>query len=109
MRTERILKDFDRWGGKDRKPRRRLERDSMNGGKKEQRNKPVLQKAEGSRLAEEAVADDAPERLYAVFPGDFFAFFVSAAGVRDGDFVDAPVPFCDFGGDFRFEAEAIGF
>ena len=59
-------------------------------------------------LVGEAVADDAPEGLDAVFPGDFFAFFVGAAGVGDGDFVDAPVPFCDFGGDFRFEAETVG-
>jgi hypothetical protein len=57
----------------------------------------------------EAETDDTPEGLNPVFPSDFFAFFVGAAGVRDGDFVDAPVPFCDFGGDFRLEAETIGF
>ncbi len=57
----------------------------------------------------EVVADDAPEGLDAVFPGDFLAFFVGAAGVGDGNFVDAPVAFCDFGGNFRLEAEAVGF
>ena len=61
-----------------------------------------------ARLVGEAVADDAPEGLEAVFPGDLFPFFVSTAGVGDGHFVDAPIPFCDFGGDFRFEAEAMG-
>src|SRR4029077_4034100 len=35
-------------------------------------------------------ADDAPERLHAVLPGDFFSFFICAAGVSDGDLVDAP-------------------
>ncbi len=61
------------------------------------------------KLIGEAVADDAPERLETVFPGDFFAFFVGAAGVGDGDFVDTPLPLRDLGGNFRFEAEAIGF
>src|SRR5574337_313222 len=53
------------------------------------------------------VADDAPERLHAVFPGNLLAFFVGAAGVADGYFVDAPVAFGDFRGDLRLKAEAV--
>jgi hypothetical protein len=54
-------------------------------------------------------ADDAPQGLDAVFPGDLFAFFIGTAGIRNGDFVNPPVAFCDFGGDFRFKPEAVGF
>jgi hypothetical protein len=60
-------------------------------------------------LVGKAEADDTPKSLDTVFPGDFLAFFVGAAGIGDGDFVDAPVPFCDFRRDFRLEAETIGF
>src|ERR1700752_4985846 len=60
-------------------------------------------------LIGEAVADDAPEGLDAVFPGDFFALFVGATGVGDGNFIDAPIALGDLGGDFGLEAEAVGF
>src|SRR5207245_2244726 len=53
-------------------------------------------------------ANDAPEGLHAVFPGDFLSFFIGAASVGDGDLVDAPTMLGDFCGDFGFEAEAIG-
>ena len=55
------------------------------------------------------VADDAPEGLDAVFPGDFLAFFVGSASVGDGDFIDAPIALGNFGGNFGLEAEAVGF
>src|ERR1041385_1471478 len=54
------------------------------------------------------IADDAPKSLDAIFPGDFLTFFISASRIGNGHFVDAPIPFCDFGGNFRLESEAIG-
>src|SRR5689334_3932416 len=75
-------------------------------GNMKQRNKPDWRMSE---LVGEAEADDAPEGLHAVFPSDFLALLISASRVGDGNFVYAPVPFGDFGGYFRLEAEASGF
>src|SRR5882762_6979298 len=60
-----------------------------------------------ARSVEQIISQDVPECGEAIFPSNLLALGVGAAGVRDGNFVDPPVPLRDFGGDFRFEAEAI--
>ena len=45
--------------------------------------------------------------MEAVFPIHFFAFAISAAVVRNADFVDAASGFGQLGGDFRLETESV--
>src|SRR5207253_1234111 len=61
------------------------------------------------RLVEQPVAHDAEERLEGVLEADLLAFFVRAAGVGDGDFVDAPgrPVFGDLRRELRLEPESI--
>ena len=55
----------------------------------------------------ECITTYAPNSTHSVLPINFFAFGVGAAVVGDGDFVDADAATGDFGGDLRFEAEAV--
>src|ERR1700741_63797 len=54
------------------------------------------------------VPDDAPQRLNAVFPGDFLPLFVSSSRVTDRDLVDTPVAFGDLRRNLRLEPEPVG-
>lgn len=56
----------------------------------------------------EGVFEEDAERVNPVFPCDFFAFFISAPVVIDGDFVDAEFAFGDFDGDLGFKAKTFG-
>jgi hypothetical protein len=58
-------------------------------------------------LSPEAVLENAVDGADAVSPADFFAFFVGAAVVGNGNFVDGDLELGDLGGDFRLEAEAV--
>src|SRR5262249_1953687 len=66
-------------------------------------------RAKDATLVSKTKADNAPKGLHSVFPGDFLAFLVSATSVGDRHFVYAPVSFCYFRSNFRFETEAIRF
>ncbi len=57
---------------------------------------------------EEPVAEDEPEGSEAVFPADFFAFGVIAAGVVDAGLVKTVATAGELGGQFGFDAEAVG-
>lgn len=56
----------------------------------------------------EGVFEEDAKGMEPVFPCDFFAFFVGAAVIIDGDFVDAEFSFGDFEGDLGFKAETFG-
>src|SRR5262249_8214840 len=62
------------------------------------------------RLVEHPVAHDAEERLKGVLEADLLAFLVRAAGVGDGDFVDAPgrPALGDLRRELRLEPESVG-
>lgn len=55
----------------------------------------------------EAILQNAIDSPHAVFPADFFAFFIGAAVVGDGNLINRDFELGDFGGNFRFEAEAV--
>ena len=60
-----------------------------------------------SLLRPDIVLHDTPDRTEAVFPADFFAFFVGTAVVGDAYFVDAyAFDPGDLGGNLGLEAEA---
>ena len=73
--------------------------------------RPLTRAAKRGVPIELPVAQDAVEGAEGVLQADLLAFLVGAAGVADGDLVDAPgrVPLLgDLGGDLRLEAEAVG-
>src|SRR5579884_1527258 len=70
--------------------------------------------ADQGGLIEEAIAQNAVEGVEGVLESNLFAFLVSAAGVADGDLIDAPERFSgtlarNLGRYLRLETEAIGF
>src|SRR2546426_11078735 len=74
------------------------------------RHNPSLTLGARKGLLAQPVAHDAEERLDGVFEADLLAFFVGAAGVADGNLIDAPARPApgDLGGELRLETEAVG-
>src|SRR5437773_3852246 len=69
-----------------------------------------LRRAQMRRASvQNTVPNDAPQRLYAVFPADFLSLVIGSARVRDRHFVDAHAEPCHLRRHFRLEAEPILF
>src|SRR6476660_4602261 len=59
------------------------------------------------RLAEKIVFEDTIESTHAVLPVGLLSLFVSPTVIRDADFVDAAVTFCDLGCNLGLESEPV--
>src|ERR1700686_5734919 len=66
-----------------------------------------MRTARRPRLVAELIADNAPQSLDAVFPGNLLAFFVRAPRISNRHFVDAPLVLCDLGRNLRFESKSV--
>ena len=62
----------------------------------------------GIEVVDQPEFEDDAEGFEAVFPADFLAFFVGAAVVTDGHFVNAEFAFGALHDDFGLEAETVG-
>ena len=60
-----------------------------------------------SFFTEDIVLQDAPNGAEAVFPSNFFTFFVSSAIIADANFINPTFGFGDFSGNFWFKTKAI--
>jgi hypothetical protein len=63
---------------------------------------------DGIEVVDQPEFEDDAEGFEAVFPADFLAFFISAAVVTDGHFVNAEFALGALHDDFGLEAETVG-
>jgi len=63
--------------------------------------------AKASALSKQVVLQDAVDSAKAVFPADFFAFFVGAPVVGNAHLINAAARLGDFGGNFWLKAKAV--